>query len=341
MLTRAGFITLLAAAPLSGCGSAGPTNGMGNSSTKPPGASPASPTIGTDLSGIRFFPADNAWNTRTDGAPLDPSSDTIIANHCGGGIGAGVIVELGMPYNVVSGITPATSFTFLYASESDAGPYPITAGLQIENGTLIPGVSHDDHHLLIVDRDNALLYELYQPYQTADGSWHADGGAIFNLTSNALRPDCWTSADAAGLPIVPGLVRYDEVAAGVINHALRITLSVTRQAFVHPATHLTYSGPNTPGWAPMGTRLRLKASFDISAYPPAQQTILTCLKQYGALVADNGTPFAITGTADPRWGSSGISSDSCCIGLHSTDSSMQMHGSDFEVVLMQNIVTHC
>ena len=244
-----------------------------------------------------------------------------------------------MPYNIVPGSQRKVSVSFDIPSESDSGPYPIPPNPKIENGPY----AHDpsaDHHLLILDTGEKKLYEMYQARPLKSGGWHAYAGAIFDLTSNRLRPDCWTSSDAAGLPVFPGLLRYDEVVAGTINHALRFTLSVTRQAFVHPATHLTYSGPNTPGWAPMGARFRLKASVKISTFSRPLQVILTCLKRYGMFVADNGTPYGITATDDPRWVSSGISPYPSGFYIHDKNG-RYISGNDFEVVRLGPLHTKC
>jgi len=180
---------------------------------------------------------------------------------------------------------------FYYANESDAGPYPIPANPKREAGS--------DHHILIVDRDACVLYELYDANRNA-GRWEAGSGAIWNLRSNLLRPDGWTSADAAGLPILPGLVRYDEVARGIINHALRFTAPDTRNAHLYPARHHA-GASNNPALPPMGLRVRLKASVDISHFSSQNRAILTALKRFGMILADNGGPWFITGISDKRW----------------------------------------
>jgi hypothetical protein len=334
-LSRGEFLALAAAGSLSAC-----TGGAGGiRSGAPPAGSGA--TVNTDLSGITFFPPTNPWNTPIDTLPVDPASGQMITNHCGSATTcAGVVVDTSLPINVVSGLKPSVSFTFAFASESDPGPYPVLNSMIWENGPFVPGQSKGDHHLLIVDRDNLTLYELYQAYQAPDGSWHAEGGAIFDLTSDKLRPDCWTSADAAGLPIVPGLVRYDEVAADAINHALRFTLSVTRQAFVHPATHYTFNGPKTAGWAPMGARFRLPASFDTTNYSAPMRVILTALKKYGMLLADNGGPFQLCGAPDPRWVSSGIANYPDVFAV-ADKNGVALKGDQFEVVQLGPLFTSC
>jgi hypothetical protein len=304
----------------SGCGS---TTGDGLS---PSGGGAAG--TNAELSPRQLFPADNAWNQPVDTAQVDPNSDAIVgligstrsfhpdfgANWNGG--------PFGIPYVVVSGSQPRVPVTFDYADESDPGPYPIPSDAPIEGGPSSTG----DRHILIVDRDGWKLYELYAAYPQTNGSWHAGSGAIFDLSSNALRPAGWTSADAAGLPILPGLVRFDEVTAGVILHALRFTVSRTRRAYIPPARHWA-SSDMSPLRPPMGMRVRLKASFNISGYPARVQVILRALKKYGMIVADNGSDWFLSGVADARWDDAEISSLKL------------LKGSDFEVVRMQGVVT--
>ncbi len=204
--------------------------------------------------------------------------------------------------------------SFEYADESDRGPYPIPRNVRIEGGRSSTG----DRHAIIVDRDSCRLYELFALYPKGNG-WRAGSGAIWNLRSNKLRPAGWTSADAAGLPIFPGLARYDEVKRGVIDHALRFTVQRTRRAYVFPARHYASSSDDA-SLPPMGLRLRLKASFDVSGYPRQARIVLVALKRYGMLVSDNGSSWYITGAPDPRW-----SNDQ----LHTLGG---VKGSDFEVV---------
>jgi len=199
--------------------------------------------------------------------------------------------ENGIPYNVVGRFQPTAPVRFDYAGESDPGPYPIPAHPVIEAG--------GDAHLLLVDRDACRLYELYAAKQTASG-WTAGSGAIWDLRSNSLRPDTWTSAAAAGLPILPGLARYDEVARGVTDHALRFTAPRTRTAHLYPARHDAGDG-NASSLPPMGLRVRLKASVRLSGFSPAERAILTCLKRYGMILADNSSPWFISGAPDRRW----------------------------------------
>jgi hypothetical protein len=201
----------------------------------------------------------------------------------------------GIPYVVVSGSQPRVPISFYYADESDPGPYPIPPDAPIEGGPNSGG----DRHVLVLDAAHRMLYEVYDAHFFGD-HWEAGSGAVWDLSSNALRPDTWTSADAAGLPMLPGLVRYDEVASGEITHALRVTVSQTQRAFIHPATH--YASDSTdPDLPPMGLRLRLRSDFDISGFPAKVQVILRALKKYGMFVADNGGDWYISGAPDPRW----------------------------------------
>jgi len=263
----------------------------------------ASPVFGTPLSGCRLFPYDNVWNTPVDTLPVNPnSSDYISAIGASTGLhpdfGSGLWDggPIGIPYTLVGGSQPKVNVTFEYADESDPGPYPIPPDAAIEGGSLSTG----DRHVLVLDKDNCILYELYSAYPQPDGSWQAGSGAVFRLVSDALRPQTWTSADAAGLPILPGLVRYAETASGIINHALRFTAPLTRSAFIWPARHYASSltGLNYP---PMGQRFRLKASYNISGFSPQVQVILRGLKKYGMILADNGSSWFISGVPDPRW----------------------------------------
>ena len=216
----------------------------------------------------------------------------------------------GIPYNVVGSSTTRSHVTFQYADESDVGPYPIPANPKIEAGS--------DRHLLMWDKSACKLYELYAATKTSLG-WHAGSGAIWDLRSNALRPDGWTSADAAGLPILPGLVRYDEVAAGAIRHAIRFTAPVTRSAHIYPARHDAGAG-NSTSYPPMGLRLRLKASVDIGHFSPRMRIILTAMRRYGIILADNGSAWFFSGASDPRWNDDELNELKALI------------GSDFEVV---------
>jgi hypothetical protein len=239
------------------------------------------------------FPATNVWNRTIATLPVRSDSATLIASI---GLGASLHPDFsstgyGIPINVVGASTPLSPVSFDYATESDPGPYPIPADPAIEGGS--------DRHIIMWDTDACTLSELYAA-QRVGGAWHAGSGAIWNLRSNALRPDGWTSADAAGLPILPGLVRYDEVAAGVIRHAIRFTAPNTRSAHIYPARHDAGSG-SSKALPPMGLRVRLKASIDISGFGPQARVVLTALKQYGMILADNGSPWYITGAPNAHW----------------------------------------
>lgn len=247
------------------------------------------------------FPADNPWNTDISGAPIHPNSANFINS-----IGAsdhlhpdfGTFYEgapIGIPHVTVGASQAKVPVSFDYADESDPGPYPIPPDAPIEGGPNSDG----DRHILVVDTGNCVLYELYDAHKQGNG-WHAGSGAVFNLRSNALRPDTWTSADAAGLPIYPGLVRYAEVQAGAINHALRFTVSQTQRGFIHPATHYASSStdPNRP---PMGLRLRMKAGYSCDRLSREAQVVCTALKRYGMIVADNGSDWFISGDHNPAW----------------------------------------
>jgi hypothetical protein len=263
------------------------------------------------------FPANNSWNQRVDSLPVAANSAQLIASigldnavHPDFGSGLWDGAPIGIPFDVVTKATPRSRVSFLYASESDKGPYPIPKNVHVEGGS--------DRHAILVDRSACRLYELYDLHRTASG-WHAGSGAIWNLRTNALRPAGWTSADAAGLPIFPGLARYDEVARGVIAHALRFTAPRTRRAYVYPARHYA-SSSDDPSLPPMGLRVRLKASVDISAFPRQARVVLQALKTYGMILADNGSSWYISGAPDPRW-----SNDD----LHTLG---RITGADFEVV---------
>jgi hypothetical protein len=284
------------------------------------GATPAAPPT---IAGCPVFPASNVWNQPVNTLPVAKDSATLIRSigldspvHADFGSGLYDGQKIGIPYVVVSGkTTPMSHVSFQYADESDKGPYPIPSNVPIEGD---PHPGNGDRHALIVDRDTCTLYELYALHRQGSG-WAAGSGAIWNLRSNALRPPTWTSADAAGLPILPGLARYDEVAAGAIDHALRFTAPTTRRAFIYPARHYA-SDSNDPSLPPMGLRVRLKASVDIASFPPQTRVILEALKRYGMILADNGSPWYISGAPDPRW-----SNDD----LHSLG---RLTGADFEVV---------
>lgn len=253
--------------------------------------------------GCIVFPPDNIWNTPVDNLPVDAQSEAYIAS-MGAGIGlhpdfgAGLYEgqPLGIPFVQVPASEPAVAVTFEVADESDTGIYVIPPDAPIEGGSCGTG----DRHVIVIQEGTCLLYELFNANPQADGSWLAYSGARFDLASNALRPAEWTSADAAGMAILPGLVRYEEIEAGVIPHALRFTASLTREEYVWPARH--QAGASTdPGVPPMGQRFRLRAGVDITGLSPVNQIILQALKTYGMLLADNGSDWFLTGAPDDRW----------------------------------------
>jgi hypothetical protein len=294
---------------------------------------------GASLNGAVPFPADNAWNSDISSAPVDPNSDNLIASipmadglhpDFGGGTYAGGII--GIPYVVVSDAQAKVRIRFnLYGDESDKGPYPVPPDALIE-GYKPSGKSFGgDRHVLVIDRDTNRLYEMYRSFPQDDGSWKAGSGAVFHLDSDDVRPTAkpgWTSADAAGLPIFPGLVRYDEAHTGTIPHALRFTVPDSRKAYVPPANHWASSDTN-PNLPPMGMRVRLKASYHIpGTYSRETKAILRALKTYGMIVADNGSGWYISGTPDDRWNNDRLVSELRQVGR-----------SNFEVVKMEGIVT--
>ena len=259
---------------------------------------------GASLNGFVPFPADSAWNQDISTAPVDPNSSAIISFigdstplHPDFGAGLFQGSSIGIPYAVVSGAPPVNVTFTAYGSESDPGPMPIPAHAQIEG---YPAPGDGDRHVLVLDRNHCWLYELYGAHLQSNGSWKAASAAVWDLLRDEQRPYTWTSADAAGLPIFPGLARYDEVASGEIRHALRFTLQDSKMAFTPPASHWAANSSNADA-APMGMRMRLKASFDISSFPPQTQVVLAALKKYGMIMADNGTSMYISGDPDDRW----------------------------------------
>jgi hypothetical protein len=302
-----------------------------SASERPPITEPPDDSLPPNepVAGRTVFPADNAWNRDISSEPVDPNSTNLIAS-CGatrslhpdfGTTYEGV--PWGIPYVTVRANQPRVPVSFYYDDESDPGPYPIPRDAPIEGGAASSG----DRHVIVVDIDNWMLYELFDARPVNGGSsWTAGSGAIFDLASNAMRPAGWTSADAAGLPIFAGLARYEEVASGAISHALRFTCPTTRRAYIPPARHYASSQTST-NLPPMGMRVRLKASVDISTFPPDVQVILTALKKYGMILADNGSGFFVSGAPDPRWNDANI------------DTMKRIRGSDFEVVRMTGLVT--
>ena len=265
------------------------------------------------------FPGDSWWNQDISGASVDPKSSTYVAT-----IGAGTALhpdfgtQYGIPSVKVDASVAKKTVVFDYASESDPGPYPIPANPPIENG--------NDAHILMFHTGECKLYELYAASKLGS-QWYAGSGAIWDLTKNSTRPKGWTSADAAGLPIYPGLVRREEVAAGVIKHALRFTAPKTQHGYVAPASHYASTSYDATR-PPMGARFRLKASFNISGYSPSMQVILTALKKYGMFLADNGSSWYLSGSPSPSWDDSAI------------NTLKQVHGSDFEAITTGPITTN-
>ena len=315
--------------------------GIGHIGGGPPDDPPPTPTPtpastpdlgpGASLHGKQLFPSDNPWNQDISTMPVDPNSPNLISSI---GINTGLHPDFGtvyngapngIPYIVVGGTQLRVNINYTaYGDESDPGPYPVPPNAPIEGGPNSQG----DRHVLVIDRDNWKLYELGYAFPINNGaSWNANCGAVFDLTSNALRPAGWTSADAAGLPIFPGLVRYDEVfEQGVIGHALRFTVQNSRRAYVSPARHYASSNTST-NLPPMGMRVRLKASFDVSGFSPAMQVILRAMKRFGMIVADNGSNWYFSGAPDPRWNDNEL------------NTLKTIKGSNFEVVQMGTVIT--
>jgi hypothetical protein len=307
------------------------TSQSGGNPPPPSACSAASLGQGGSLNGFLPFPADNLWNQNIASAPVDPNSAAII-NYIGTtdpvhpdfGSGEYNGSSIGIPYIVVDSSQAPVVINFTaYGDESDPGPMPVPASAPIEG---YPNPGSGDRHVLVLDNSDCWLYELYSSYPQTDGSWNAASAAVWDLLADEQRPLTWTSADAAGLSIFAGLARYDEAASGAIKHALRFTLQNSRAAFVPPASHWAATTTNASA-APMGMRLRLKASFDISSFSATNQVILTALQQYGMIMADNGSNMYISGAPDDRWDNDD---------LHNLD---QVTAADFEVVQMNPIYT--
>ena len=285
---------------------------------------------GASLNGFLPFPSDNLWNKDISSSPVDPNSSAIVSYigpsigiHPDFGSGLYSGSNIGIPYTVVNSTQPLIPINYTaYGSESDSGPMPIPLTANIEG---YPNPGSGDRHVLVLDNTNCFLYELYSSYPQAT-SWNADSGAVWDLLADEQRPYTWTSADAAGLPIFPGLVRYDEVAAGAINHAIRFTLQNSSAGFTPPASHWAATTSNTAA-PPMGTRLRLKASFDVSTFSATNQVILNAMKKYGLILADNGSSMYISGAPDTRWDNSD---------LHNLDA---VTASDFDVLQISPLYT--
>ena len=285
-----------------------PTLARGPTSPAPrPAPAPAAPppvvgASGPTIAGCPVFPPDNAWNTDVSNLPVDTHSSAWLANSGGPTLhihpdfgDSATSVPYGIPFTVTNSAHPKVNITFQYADESDPGPYPFGPDTPIEGGAGSGG----DQHAIMLDSSTCTLYELYDANYSPQGST-AGSGAIWNLRSDALRPSGWTSADAAGLPILPGLLRQDEVAAGIVRHAIRMTVQTTDKLFIWPARHEA-SSVSDPSYPPMGARFRLKASVDISHLSHDTQVVLTAMKHYGLIVADNGSDWYFQGAAQPGW----------------------------------------
>ena len=294
--------------------------------------------VGAALNGSIAFPGDNAWNLDISAAPVDPASDALIASiGLATGLhpdfGAGLLggAPIGIPYVVVAGSQARVNIVFnVYGSESDPGPYPVPATAPVEGGSVASNTG--DRHVLVIDRDNNRLYELFGATENGDGSWTAACGAVFHLDSDTVRPTAppgWTSADAAGLPIFPGLARYEEAALGPggIRHALRFTVQRSRRAWVPPASHFASSNLSTT-LPPMGMRVRLRSSYVIPASFSVQtRALLTAMKTYGMIVADNGSNWFVSGAPDDRWDNNALVGEL-----------RQVQGQNFEVLRMDGLV---
>src|SRR5579862_7564419 len=326
------FLAMTAFTACGGGSSAGPANGPTGSG---PGTGTGSQKLscnamsagqGVALNGFVPFSGSSEWNTDISSAAVDPNSNSIISNYVGSvnvHPDFGSDPTYGIPYVVVDGTQSLVNIDLVaYGSESDPGPMPVPANAPVEGGAASSG----DRHVLVLDNGNCFLYELYNSWPNADGSWNADSTAVWDLLGDEQRPYTWTSADAAGLPIFPGLVRYDEVAAGNIQHAFRFTLPKTSAAFTPPASHSAANTSNASA-PPMGMRLRLKAGYDISGFSTQMQVILTAMKKYGLILADNGSALYVTGVSDSRWGSD-------------LDSLKTVPASAFEVVQMSPVYTN-
>ena len=282
----------------------------------------ALPTVG----GCQVLPLNSIWNVPINTMPLHANSATFVTTigatartHMDFGSGLYLGRPIGIPFVTVNSSQPKVPITFFYNAESDPGPYPLPTDVPIEGGAAF---SDGDRHALVLDTGNCKLYEVYRAFQTSPNVWSSDSGAVFDLNSHTLRPETWTSADAAGLPILPGLLRYDEVNSGEITHALRFTVPQTRNAYVWPARHQASSLTGTQ-YPPMGQRFRLRADYPEVKTPPFSPhalTIIRALKKYGMMLADNGSSWYISGASDDRWDNDV---------LHQLDI---IRGSDYEAV---------
>jgi hypothetical protein len=332
--SSAGTFGVAVTNPNPGASTSGAINVVVSNSGTPPPPPPCSAMStgqGASLNGFVPFPSNSLWNQNIASAPVDPNSANII-NFIGPSVvlhpdfGSGEYngSDIGIPYVIVDNTQPFVAINFTaYGSESDPGPMPVPSNAPIEGD---PNPGNGDRHVLVLDNNNCWLYELYSAANGSGTSWNAGSAAVWDLLNIEQRPYTWTSADAAGLPIFPGLVRYDEVAAGAINHAIRFTLQNSQAAFTPPASHWAANSTNANA-APMGMRMRLKSSVDISGFSAANQVILTALKQYGMIMADNGSSMYISGAPDSRWDNSD---------LHNLSN---LTASDFEVVQMNPVYT--
>ena len=321
---------------LAGCGGGNssqmqPGGGSGGTGTQNLACNTMSTGQGGSLDGFRPFSSSNLWNQDVSGAAVDPNSSAIInfigpsiGLHADFGSGQYQGSNIGIPYVVVDGNQSVVPINFTaYGDESDPGPMPVPANAPIEGD---PNPGNGDRHVLVLDNGNCFLYELYSAYPNGNGAWNAGSAAVWDLLSDEQRPWEWTSADAAGLPIFPGLARYDEIASGKIQHALRFTLAQSKAAMTPPASHWASNSTNSLA-APMGMRLRLKNNFDISGFSATNQVLLTAMKKYGLIMADNGSSMYISGTPDSRWDNDD---------LHQLG---QVTTSDFEVVEINPLYT--
>jgi hypothetical protein len=304
-LLTVGVLTVSAVAGCSGAGApAGSASPAATASTSVTGTPP--PTTGPSpaaAAACTVFPSDNVWHADVSRLPVRSDSATLVASvgttrgvHADFGSGVYGGGPIGIPVTSVPAGTRGVTVTFQYASESDRGPYPIPAGAQIEGGPSSDG----DRHVILYDQAACRAYELYAAYPNGDGTWRAGSGAVFDLRGNALRARGATSADAAGLSILAGLVRWDEVAAGRIDHAIRVTAPKTRNSFVWPARHAA-SSSSSAALPPMGQRFRLKSTVDTSKLPSQARIVAEAMKKYGVILADNGSPWYISGAPDSHW----------------------------------------
>jgi hypothetical protein len=329
--STAGIFAITVSNPNPGQSTSSGINLQVNSTTEASACSSLAVGSGASLNGFRPFPANNAWNQDISASAVDTNSDSYInfigptaPLHPDFGSGQYQGSYIGIPYSVVDASQSPVKILFnAYGDESDPGPMPIPSNANVEG---YPNPGTGDRHVVVLDKDHCWLYELYGSSVNTDGSWNAGSAAVWDLQNYTQRPFAWTSADAAGLPIFPGLVRYDEAANGQIAHAMRFTLQHSAAAFVEPATHWA-GNSSDPFAAPMGMRVRLKASFDISSFSATNQTILKALKQYGMIMADNGSSMYLSGAPDDRWDNND---------LHNLST---LAASDFEVLALGTVYT--